>query len=105
MLDDRLNQKEVSGALHMAWFLDGDKALRRRQDAAPAEGGYRRSPNGTLQELYFDVSKDVAYALFKDLGDSLDTKRLTLELGGVQYAKMLDAQQADPLYTEQGAQA
>ena len=61
--------------------------------------------NGALQELYFDVSKDVAYALFKDLGDSLDTKRLTLELGGVQYAKMLDAQQADPLYTEQGAQA
>jgi hypothetical protein len=58
--------------------------------------------NGTLLELYFDVSKDVAYALFKDLGDSEVTKRISLELGGVTYAKLLDATQADPIYKAAG---
>ena len=61
---------------------------------------------GKLQELYFDVSKDVAYALFKDLGGSEDTKRVSLALGGVSYIKMLDAEQANPLYSgDAGAQA
>ena len=55
---------------------------------------------GALQELYFDVSKDVAYALFKDLGDSVAAKRVSLAVGGVSYIKMLDARQADPLYEE-----
>jgi hypothetical protein len=58
---------------------------------------------GKLQELYFDVSKDVAYALFKDLGGSEETKRVSLAVGGVSYVKMLDAQQAEPLY--RGAEA
>lgn len=53
---------------------------------------------GTLRELYFDVGTDVAYALFKDLGDSEATKRVSLVLGGVSYVKMLDADQADPLF-------
>ena len=61
---------------------------------------------GKLQELYFDVSKDVAYALFKDLGGSEDTKRVSLALGGVSYIKMLDAEQANPLYRgDAGSQA
>jgi hypothetical protein len=57
---------------------------------------------GTLQELFFDVSTDVAYALFKDLGDSAATKAVSLELGGVVYAKLLDAAQADPIYKAAG---
>lgn len=83
-------------------FVAGKTPLALRADIDALSGG-------TLEELYFDVSKDVAYALFKDLGDSLDTKRLSLELGGVTYAKMLDAAQADPLYggaaSEEGASA
>jgi hypothetical protein len=50
---------------------------------------------GELIELYFDVGTDVAYALFRDLGGSIDTKRASHELGGVMYTKLLDAQQAD----------
>ncbi len=50
---------------------------------------------GELIELYFDVGTEVAYALFKDLGGSLDTKRASRELGGIKYTKLLDAQQAN----------
>ena len=49
---------------------------------------------GELVELYFDVGQEVAYALFRNLGDSIDTKRASRELGGVAYAKLLDAGQA-----------
>jgi hypothetical protein len=50
---------------------------------------------GTLIEVYFDVGQEVAYALFKDLGGSAETKRASRELGGVSYTKLLDADQAD----------
>jgi hypothetical protein len=50
---------------------------------------------GTLLELYFDVGREVAYALIKDLGGSIDTKRVSRELGGVKYTKLLDAEQAE----------
>jgi hypothetical protein len=77
-------------------FVDRKSPLKLKADIDALSGG-------TLQELFFDVSRDVAYALFKDLGDSADTKRLSLELGGVEYCKMLDAQQADPIYAAGGA--
>ena len=51
--------------------------------------------NGELVELYFDVGQEVAYALFRNLGGSIHTKRASRELGGVVYTKLLDAGQAD----------
>lgn len=51
--------------------------------------------DGELVELYFDVGTEVAYALFRDLGGSVDTKRASRELGGVVYTKLLDASQAE----------
>ena len=77
-------------------FVAGKGPLALKADIEALSGG-------TLLELYFDVSKDVAYALFKDLGDSEATKRMSLELGGVTYAKLLDASQADPLYGVTGS--
>jgi hypothetical protein len=53
-----------------------------------------KQSGGTLLELYFDVGTEVAYALIKDLGGSVDTKRVSRELGGVKYTKLLDAEQA-----------
>jgi hypothetical protein len=58
---------------------------------------------GTLVEVYFDVGSEVAYALFKDLGGSADTKRASRELGGVHYTKLLDAGQAELALKGQGA--
>jgi hypothetical protein len=77
-------------------FVGGKTPLQLKADIDRLAGG-------TLQELYFDVSRDVAYALFKDLGDSADTKRLSLLLGGIEYKKMLDANQADPIYMAAGS--
>jgi hypothetical protein len=77
-------------------FVAGKAPLDLKKDIQELSGG-------TLLELYFDVSKDVAYALFKDLGDSEATKRVSLAVGGVSYVKMLDAEQADPLYRSQAA--
>ena len=54
----------------MAWLLDGDQGLRQGEGAARSREGHPGALRRKLQELYFDVSKDVAYALFKDLGDS-----------------------------------
>jgi hypothetical protein len=79
-------------------FVAGKRPLVLRDDINELSGG-------KLLELYFDVSKDVAYALFKDLGDSEATKRVSLAVGGVTYVKMLDAEQADPLYGGEAAQA
>jgi hypothetical protein len=72
-------------------FVAGKRPLDLRDEINDLSGG-------KLLELYFDASKDVAYALFKDLGDSEATKRISLAVGGVTYVKMLDAEQADPLY-------
>ena len=74
-------------------FVAGKAPLRLKRDIDQLSGG-------TLQELYFDVSKDVAYALFKDLGDSVAAKNVSLALGGVTYVKMLDAAQADPIFRQ-----
>ncbi len=49
---------------------------------------------GTVIDVYFDVGQEVAYALFKDLGGSVDTKRASRELGAISYTKLLDADQA-----------
>ena len=46
-------------------------------------------------QVYFDVGEEVGYVLFKDLGGSADTKRVSRELGGLGTTKMLDADQAD----------
>ena len=72
-------------------FVGGKPPLQLRDDVAEL---VQRS-GGTLLELYFDVGTDVAYALIKDLGGSVDTKRVSRELGGVIYTKLLDAEQAD----------
>jgi hypothetical protein len=48
---------------------------------------------GTLLNVYFDVGKEVAYALIKDLGDSVDTKRASRDLGGVGFTKLIDCTQ------------
>lgn len=55
---------------------------------------------GELEELYFDVSQEVAYALFRNLGDSVDTKRASRELGGIVYLKLLDTDQAQSNFPE-----
>jgi hypothetical protein len=55
---------------------------------------------GTLIEVYFDVGREVAYALIKDLGGSIDTKRASRALGGVSYTKLLSAEQADEALKE-----
>lgn len=72
-------------------FVQGKSPLQLRDDVSElvAHSG------GTLIELYFDVGTEVAYALVKDLGGSVDTKRVSRELGGVKYTKLLDAEQAD----------
>lgn len=46
-------------------------------------------------EVFFDVGQEVGYVLFKDLGGSVDTKRVSRELGGLGTTKMLDAGQAE----------
>ena len=74
-------------------FVAGKAPLILKRDIAALSGG-------KLEELYFDVSKDVAYALFRDLAGSEETKRLSLALGGVSYVKMLDADQADPVFRQ-----
>jgi hypothetical protein len=50
---------------------------------------------GQLIDVYFDVGKEVGYALFKDLGGSVDTKRASRELGGISFTKLLDADQLE----------
>ena len=86
MLDDRLNHKEVVRALHMAWLLDGNAPF---VGGKPPLSSAKRSPSrGAIgrQAAWSSTStsaQEVAYALFKDLGDSVDTKRVSRELGGV----------------------
>jgi hypothetical protein len=48
---------------------------------------------GTLLDVYFDVGKEVAYALIQDLGDSVVTKRASRELGGVNFTKLINCHQ------------
>lgn len=72
-------------------FVGGKRPLQLRDDVAALV----EHSGGTLVELYFDVGTEVAYALVKDLGGSVDTKRVSRELGGVKYTKMLDAEQAE----------
>ena len=59
-------------------FVAGKAPLHSRTRSTALSG------RNAAQELYFDVSKDVAYALFKDLG-GLDRHeaREPGELGGV----------------------
>ncbi len=49
---------------------------------------------GKALYVFFDVGKATGYVLFKDLGDSRETKRVSSELGGTGATKMLDADQA-----------
>ena len=49
---------------------------------------------GKALYVFFDVGKPTGYVLFKDLGDSRETKRVSNELGGTGATKMLDAEQA-----------
>lgn len=49
---------------------------------------------GKALYVFFDVGKPTGYALFKDLGDSRETKRVSNALGGTGITKMLDADQA-----------
>ncbi len=53
-----------------------------------------RNEGCELENVYFDVGREVAYALFKNLGDSVATKQASRELGGIGYTKMLDWKQA-----------
>jgi hypothetical protein len=48
-----------------------------------------------LIEVYFDIGKEVGYALCKDLGGSADIKYVSRQLGGLGVTKMLDADQAE----------
>lgn len=48
-----------------------------------------------LLDVYFDVGEEVGYVLFKDLGGSIDTKRISREIGGLGSTKMIDADQAE----------
>lgn len=65
-----------------------------------------RDLGGSLDQLYFDVGQEVAYALFKDLGKgddadgSVAVKTLSRELGGVEYKKLLSHEQVGGLYAE-----
>ena len=49
----------------------------------------------TLVELYFDIGREVAYALIKDFPNSPAAKRATRNLGSSELTKLLDAQQMD----------
>lgn len=61
----------------------------------------QRNPGSELKNVYFDVGREVAYALFKDLGDSVATKQASRELGGIGFTKMLDWRQAHKALTGQ----
>ncbi len=71
--------------------VQGKTPLQLRDDV----DAFVKQSGGQLLDLYFDVGTEVAYALIKDLGGSLDTKRLSREFGGVKYTKLLDAEQAE----------
>lgn len=74
-------------------FVAGKKPKQLEKDIKELLGG------GTqLVGLYFDVGHDMAYVLLKDLGGSVDTKQLSLALGTVEYKKLLNADQADPIF-------
>lgn len=55
--------------------------------------GVAERSGGTLLDVYFDVGKEVGYALIKDLGDSVATKRASRELGGLSHTKLIDCRQ------------
>jgi hypothetical protein len=49
------------------------------------------APEAALVELYFDVSRDRAYALVEGLDDLVATKAVARVLGADEYAKLLRA--------------
>jgi hypothetical protein len=72
------------------------RGKRPRQLKTDIEGRLGAGPQ--LLDLYFDAGRDVAYVLIKDLGGSLDTKSLSILLGGTEHKKLIDAEQAEKHY-------
>jgi hypothetical protein len=55
----------------------------------------RRVTGDKVIEVYFDIGKEVGYALCKDLGGSADIKAISRAIGSIELTKMLDADQAE----------
>lgn len=78
--------------------IDGKTPLEIRE-AFERSAAQRRDQGGETQLLgvFFDVGKEVGYALWKDLGDSREHKKASQKFGAIGVTKMLDADQAEGL--------
>jgi hypothetical protein len=50
-----------------------------------------------LLDVFFDIGKEVGYALYKDLGDSREIKKTSSKIGAIGVTKMLAAEQAEEI--------
>jgi len=71
------------------------KTPKEIRDFAEQEAKERRDQGGKTQliNVYFDIGKEVGYALYKDLGDSKEIKKASKKFGSIGVTKMLDADQ------------
>jgi hypothetical protein len=74
------------------------KTPKEIRDVAEGVAKERRDSGGRteLVGVFFDIGKEVGYALFKDLGDSREIKKVSTKLGAIGITKMLDADQLEP---------
>jgi hypothetical protein len=71
------------------------KSPEEIRDFAEGVAEERRSLGGETQLIgvFFDVGKEVGYALYKDLGNSADIKKASRKFGAIGITKLLDADQ------------
>jgi hypothetical protein len=76
--------------------LEG-KTPREIKEVFEGVAAERREHGGETQlvDVFFDIGKEVGYALYKDLGDSREIKKVSSKIGAIGITKMLAADQAE----------